>query len=91
MAVTQIKGQQVKDASIDIVDLSATGTPSSATYLRGDNTWSTPTAGAAEINPNLRVLSSNYTIPTNSSLYFVSSLDDAGFTFDDAGAIFETG
>lgn len=30
--------------SVDIAMLSATGTPSSATFLRGDNTWSTPSA-----------------------------------------------
>lgn len=29
-------------AQIGIADLSATGTPSSATFLRGDNTWGTP-------------------------------------------------
>ena len=27
------------------IDLSATGTPSSTTFLRGDNTWATPTGG----------------------------------------------
>lgn len=29
-------------SNIDPADLSATGTPSSATFLRGDNTWATP-------------------------------------------------
>ena len=28
-----------------LIDLSATGTPSAATFLRGDNTWSTPAGG----------------------------------------------
>lgn len=32
----------VPDASLGIAKLSATGTPSSSTYLRGDNTWATP-------------------------------------------------
>jgi hypothetical protein len=32
---------QVQDDSVDIADLSATGTPSSSTYLRGDNSWAT--------------------------------------------------
>ena len=31
---------------VAIADLSATGTPSSTTFLRGDNTWSTPSAVA---------------------------------------------
>lgn len=30
---------KVQDDSVDISDLSATGTPSSSTYLRGDNSW----------------------------------------------------
>jgi hypothetical protein len=34
------------DAStIGITELSATGTPSGTTYLRGDNTWATPSSG----------------------------------------------
>lgn len=33
------------DAStVGVTELSATGTPSSTTFLRGDNTWSTPTS-----------------------------------------------
>lgn len=32
------------------VDLSATGTPSSTTFLRGDNTWATPSAGSATVS-----------------------------------------
>jgi hypothetical protein len=32
---------KVQDDSVDIADLSANGTPSSSTYLRGDNSWAT--------------------------------------------------
>ncbi len=42
MAVTQLNSNQVKDSTIGIADLSATGTPSSTTFLRGDNTWAIP-------------------------------------------------
>jgi hypothetical protein len=35
----------ITDGIIAIADLSATGTASSSTYLRGDNSWSTPAAG----------------------------------------------
>ena len=44
------------------IDLSATGSPSSTTYLRGDNTWATPpgsdtvTQVAAEVIPNTSAL-----------------------------------
>ena len=52
MAVT-INGStgidKVQDDSVDIADLSATGTASSSTYLRGDNTWATA-GGATSID-----------------------------------------
>jgi len=35
----------IDNAVVGIAKLSATGTPSSTTYLRGDNTWATVTAG----------------------------------------------
>lgn len=31
-------------ATVGVTELSATGTPSATTFLRGDNTWATPTA-----------------------------------------------
>lgn len=33
-------------SKLNVANVSATGTPSSSTYLRGDGTWSTPTSGA---------------------------------------------
>jgi hypothetical protein len=41
-----ITGSEITDASVGIADLSATGTPSSSTYLRGDNTWATVAGGS---------------------------------------------
>lgn len=35
--------------AVDIAMLSATGTPSSSTYLRGDNTWATPSGGGVQL------------------------------------------
>jgi len=35
--------------SVGIANLTATGTPSATTYLRGDNTWATVTAGGANL------------------------------------------
>jgi|TARA_B110000259_G_scaffold152602_1_gene172608 hypothetical protein len=37
------------DVDMGTVDLSATGTPSSTTYLRGDNTWATIPAGSGTV------------------------------------------
>ena len=39
---------QLSVSLVGIADLSATGTPSSTTFLRGDNTWATP-AGAGTV------------------------------------------
>lgn len=47
-------------AQIGITDLSATGTPSSVTYLRGDNTWATIAAGGSSLTPTA-VKTANYT------------------------------
>lgn len=38
------------NGAVDIAHLSATGTPSSSTYLRGDNTWATITAGGGTLD-----------------------------------------
>ena len=37
-----ITNAEMADDSVGIADLSATGTASSSTYLRGDNSWATP-------------------------------------------------
>lgn len=38
----------IASGAVDIAMLSATGTPSSSTYLRGDNTWATVSGGMSE-------------------------------------------
>lgn len=52
MAITQATGTQIKDGSIGVVDLSATGTPSATTFLRGDNVWATPAGGSVNVLTN---------------------------------------
>lgn len=37
----------IANGAVDIAMLSATGTPSASTYLRGDNTWATVSGGAS--------------------------------------------
>ena len=51
MAITQATGTQIKDGSIGVVDLSATGVPSATTFLRGDNVWATPAGGGGGATP----------------------------------------
>jgi len=57
----------VPDGSLGLAKLSATGTPSSSTYLRGDNTWATPggsgtvTASGGSLTANSVVLGAGTT------------------------------
>ena len=46
MADDAIDSAEIADGAVDLVHLSATGTASSSTYLRGDNSWATVAAGA---------------------------------------------
>lgn len=42
-----LAGQEITANAINLDNLSATGTPSSSTYLRGDNTWATISGGGS--------------------------------------------
>lgn len=44
-----LTNQQITANAIDLDNLSATGTPSGSTFLRGDNTWATP-AGSGDVS-----------------------------------------
>ena len=44
-----IDSDQIADGAVDLAHLSATGTKSSSTYLRGDNTWATVSGGSGDI------------------------------------------
>ena len=47
LADNAVTNAKVADDAIGTAELSATGTPSSTTYLRGDNTWATPSVGSS--------------------------------------------
>ncbi len=51
--VTNLSGANITTGSVPIAKLSATGTTSSSTYLRGDNTWSTISGGSS---PSVQLL-----------------------------------
>ena len=40
---SEVKLADMADDSVGVTELSATGTASSSTFLRGDNSWATPT------------------------------------------------
>ena len=69
-AVTNAK---MADDAIGIAELSATGTPSSTTYLRGDNSWAAVSSGATGggtdqvFVQNSQTITTDYTIPSGKS------------------------
>lgn len=50
LASNAVTNDKVADDAIGIAELSATGTPSSSTFLRGDNSWATPSGGASALD-----------------------------------------
>lgn len=49
-------------------------------YLRGDQTWATPTAAAADTNPSLYIANADVTFPANKSIIFPAEYElMAGF------------
>ena len=57
----------VSPDTIGLNELSATGTPSASTYLRGDNTWASVGAINNIFYQNGNTVAASYTIPTNTN------------------------
>jgi len=75
--------------AVDIAMLSATGTASSSTYLRGDNTWGTPSGGssASDIAYNATSWNDNTDAATKNAIRdkvesIVTDIDDTEDAFD---------
>lgn len=76
-----LTGQQITANPIDLDNLSATGTPSAANFLRGDNTWATP-AGSGDVskvgtpvNNQVGVWTGDGTIEGDANLTFDTTTD----------------
>jgi hypothetical protein len=58
-AATSIDNEHLADDAVGVAELSATGTASSSTFLRGDNSWATVTsvggATGADFNDNVKL------------------------------------
>ena len=67
---TEISGatgvNKVQNDSVDIADLSATGTASSSTFLRGDNSWA-EAGGGGKVLQVVNVISTTDTTSNNAS------------------------
>ena len=78
MPLTKIKSLGITDGTIAIADFSATGTPGSGTFLRGDNTWGSAGATAGQV---IQVLSAtDSTIRTTGSTSFVTGSNTLSVT-----------
>jgi hypothetical protein len=70
-AAGSIDNEHLADDAVGVAELSATGTASSSTFLRGDNSW---TAIATDANTTTKglyemanTIAANYTITTNNN------------------------
>ena len=48
IAALAVTGAKIANSTVTVGKISATGTPSSSTYLRGDGSWSTPSGGGSQ-------------------------------------------
>lgn len=71
-----LSGQEITANPIDLDNLSATGTPSAATFLRGDNTWATPSSSGGIVR----------TITTSSGAFTAGSSAGTDYVYFIAGA-----
>ena len=73
MARTTIRTDDITDGQVTIADLSATGTASATTFLRGDNSWTavttSPVGGGTEkiFYENEQSVDVDYTITGNNN------------------------
>ncbi len=73
-SVNSITNAMMTDDSVGLAELSATGTPSSSNYLRGDNSWQTISGTTINTNADNRVITGSGTANTLNG--------EANLTFD---------
>jgi hypothetical protein len=72
---------ELADNSVLISKITATGTPSSSTFLRGDSTWSAAGASEEIFYYNNKNVISNYTITANKNAMSAGEITiDSGVT-----------
>lgn len=71
--------------SLVIADFSATGTPGSDTYLRGDNTWGTPAGTTYTFSTGLTNTLGTVTVNTSQNIAKLSNLTTNGYVKTGSG------
>ena len=83
---SEVKLADMADDSVGITELSATGTASSSTFLRGDNAWATPTDTTTPADGSVTEAKLNANAPTNDNVLIADSSAAGGFKWGDAAA-----
>lgn len=76
---------------VGIANLSATGTPSATTFLRGDNTWATPAGGGGASNLTVTTLTGNTTLTTDVNQILLADTTTGSFTITLPTAVSNSG
>ena len=83
---SEVKLADMADDSVGVTELSATGTASSSTFLRGDNSWATPTDTTTPADGSVTEAKLNANAPTNDNVLIADSSAAGGFKWGDAAA-----
>ena len=84
-AGTQTTTADIKNGVVDIANLSATGTASSTTFLRGDNTWSPAGGGITRL-----VVGTATALAVGELFYYSAREGNVQATVNELGSIFRT-
>ena len=76
MALTKITSGVLADDAVGVAGLSATGTASASTFLRGDNAWASAAAGFSDMK--FKTASETYTVPTGITKIVVDLISAGG-------------
>ena len=66
---SEVKLADMADDSVGVTELSATGTASSSTFLRGDNSWATPTDTTTPANDSVTAAKLDLSIVQGDIIY----------------------
>jgi hypothetical protein len=76
MALTKVTSGVLADDAVGVASLSATGTASASTFLRGDNAWASAAAGFSDMK--FKTASDTYTVPTGITKIVIDLISAGG-------------